>query len=329
MPGEAEQHRTAILHLLDRARSTLKAVLNAVRRFEDVAQKTRAPIFRVQAWRKEDPRLRELQESLNTIKCNLNVLLAASTSQHMTRIRVDLTQLSTITSHTLQEQEARHQEMQREIATIVDQGLAEMKELMQEHTEQLRANQILQIGHRYQQCRRSPSPETASASLLKDMVAPVRIQVSQRNSCRPGCICQCHTESRTSTPNVIDRVLGQLFLGYSGLPASNAKCNQPSCEKAQNPNITVEYWFPLAFVWSSIVRFRMSYEPKLGPQFELRSLRRVPDSAPCVSFALNGNITGLKDLFNRGLASPRDVSSTRGYSVLRVRPWSPPCTFDN
>ncbi len=50
----------------------------------------------------------------------------------------------------------------------------------------------------------------------------------------------------------------------------------------------------------------------------LSTLRRVPDSAQSVNFALNGNIEGLKDLFIRGLASPRDVSTTRGYSVLRV-----------
>lgn len=36
-----------------------------------------------------------------------------------------------------------------------------------------------------------------------------------------------------------------------------------------------------------------------------------------VNFALNGNIDGLKDLFKKGLASPQDVSTTRGYSVLR------------
>lgn len=54
-----------------------------------------------------------------------------------------------------------------------------------------------------------------------------------------------------------------------------------------------------------------------GPQFQLKTLRRVPDSAPCVNFALEGNTQALKDLFVRGLASPQDVSSTRGYSLLR------------
>lgn len=33
---------------------------------------------------------------------------------------------------------------------------------------------------------------------------------------------------------------------------------------------------------------------------------------------MHGNIEGLKDLFGRGLASPWDVSSTRGYTLSRV-----------
>ncbi|KAI4280845.1 MAG: hypothetical protein L6R38_004121 [Xanthoria sp. 2 TBL-2021] len=79
----------------------------------------------------------------------------------------------------------------------------------------------------------------------------------------------------------------------------------------------MEYWFPLGLFWSQIVRLQLGYQSHLGPQVSLSMLRRVPDSAPCVKFALDGNIDGLKDLFKRGLASPKDVSSTRGYSILR------------
>lgn len=61
----------------------------------------------------------------------------------------------------------------------------------------------------------------------------------------------------------------------------------------------------------------MTYQPHIRTQFELSTLRRVSDSGQCVNFALNGNNDGLKDLFKRGLASPRDVSTIRGYSVLR------------
>lgn len=68
---------------------------------------------------------------------------------------------------------------------------------------------------------------------------------------------------------------------------------------------------------SQIIRLQLSFDT-MGPQFALSCLRRVPDTAQCVGYAQAGNIKGLKDLFTQGLASPRDVSSTRGYSLLRV-----------
>ncbi|KAI0906194.1 ankyrin repeat-containing domain protein [Ustulina deusta] len=54
-----------------------------------------------------------------------------------------------------------------------------------------------------------------------------------------------------------------------------------------------------------------------GPSLQLKTLRRIPDSAEAITFAMNGNIEGVKSLFGRGLASPVDVSDTRGYSLLR------------
>ncbi|EFY95422.1 ankyrin repeat protein [Metarhizium robertsii] len=42
------------------------------------------------------------------------------------------------------------------------------------------------------------------------------------------------------------------------------------------------------------------------PQFQLATENVVPDTAEVVEFAMNGNIDGLKDLFSRKLASPRD-----------------------
>ena len=55
-----------------------------------------------------------------------------------------------------------------------------------------------------------------------------------------------------------------------------------------------------------------------GPQLQLATQWRVPDTAQSIAFALNGNIDGLKDLFSRGLASPWDVSDSRGFSLIRV-----------
>lgn len=54
------------------------------------------------------------------------------------------------------------------------------------------------------------------------------------------------------------------------------------------------------------------------PQFQLATENVVPDTAEVVEFAMNGNIDGLKDLFSRKLASPRDVSVSRRFTLIRV-----------
>ncbi|XXG95069.1 hypothetical protein Hte_001329 [Hypoxylon texense] len=170
----------------------------------------------------------------------------------------------------------------------------------------------------YSVTRRRPSQSPRRSSLQQ--IQSVAVQVATRTPCGNGhCRCACHSTGRVNTPGgLLNRVVGQLFLGYSGLSALTPSCNIPSCEAAQKPEVTAEYWFPMGLFWSMIVQFNVSYQVNVGPQFELKTLRRVPDSATCVNYAIRGNIEGLKGLFKRGAASPRDVSDTRGYSLLRV-----------
>ena len=147
----------------------------------------------------------------------------------------------------------------------------------------------------------------------------VAINVGQyAPACPTTCVCSCHTRVKTPAPAFIDRVLGRLFVRTAGIPFLSTKCDYHACKSSQAPRVTVEYWFPLHVFWSQIVRLQVGFHASMGPQFSLRSLRRVPDSAQCVHYAIHGNIEGLKDLFGRGLASPWDVSSTRGYTLSRV-----------
>lgn len=255
----------------------------------------------------------------------------------MTRIRQDLQKLSTVTCQSAQGQSimqkdletslAHHQDRPENSLAIVyqqvDQRIGKVEQLLESQSAQLQADQYHQMGPFYR--HRSPSPRgglrrpgpASRASKAHDSQA-VSMRVSQYAACRPGCQCACHRPSRASTPGLLDRVIGRVFMNYAGLPLRGRECDTNSCEKAQSLAISFEYWFPMSVLWSQIVQLKVAYQPNVGPQFELRSLRRVPDSAQCINFALNGNIEGLKGLFRRGLASPRDVSNTRGYSVLRV-----------
>ena len=330
------RHKEAHLQtLLDQAGSKLGELRTIIETLTEICKTTRIPIFRVHAWRKNQPRLQTLQEDIRTVKYNLNIMLGASNSLDMMRIRVDLETMSTAIIKSTQDQRDMHEnlqislrrhqdDMEESVSHIyeqVDRRIGHVEELLVAQAAQMQVSQLDQFGSSYG-ARHSFSRPTKiirreTQHERDDISDDLSVRVSQYRSCRPGCHCVCHVQSGSSSPRLVDRVFGQIFVGYAGLPFMNSECDTPSCEKSQKSQISVEYWFPLGFVWSKILRVQLTYQPHIGPHFDLTTLRRVPDSAQCVNFALNGNIDGLKDLFRRGLASPRDVSTTRGYSVLR------------
>ncbi|MCJ1231805.1 hypothetical protein MMC12_008484 [Toensbergia leucococca] len=324
-----------IQHLLDQAGSKLAELRIIVETLTSIVRTTKIPIFRVHAWRKNQPKLQALQDDIKTVKCSLNIMLGASNSQDMMRIRVDLETISTLSSNSAQIQLSMEENLQSTLVRHrddlteflahayqqVDQRVGNVEELLKAQAAQMQASQLNQLGNSYggrpSYLRPLPPARKQIQHQESGGTKDVGLRVTQRGVCRPGCPCRCHIQIRSSTWGLVDRVFGQMFVGYAGLPLVNAKCDTDLCEKNQNACISVEYWFPLGFVWSKILRLQLTYQSHIGPRFELSTLRRVPDSAQCVNFALNGNIDGLKDLFKKGLASPGDVSTTRGYSVLR------------
>ncbi|KAL9619064.1 MAG: hypothetical protein Q9160_006319 [Pyrenula sp. 1 TL-2023] len=205
-----------------------------------------------------------------------------------------------------------------------------MDPILQKHTKQIEAvtSELLEDQNarldpliRRPAPRRRPALPKSKSQQRKNTAAKAEglaISVSQyASACPPTCACSCHSQVKAPAPAFINRVLGHLFVGAAGIPLLSQKCDHQACKSARAPRVSVEYWFPLGVFWSQIIRLQVGYHASMGPQFSLRSLRRVPDSAQCVHYAMNGNIEGLKELFKRGLASPWDVSSTRGYTLAR------------
>ncbi|KAL9101172.1 MAG: hypothetical protein Q9163_003550 [Psora crenata] len=331
--GLQEHGHIDISHQLHHAQDKLEELRAIIEKLTEISQHTNVSIFGAHAWRRDRPKLQALQEEIRNVK--IEDWLIYQNSQDMMRIRVDLQSLSVIGSQSIEGQDAMREDLHTSLVrhhndlgilmqmyAQVNGRIGTVEGLLRAQASQLERNQFKQMGNNYGDpstyIRQNRPPRRRSTQHPVDSnPQDIGIRVAQYNACRSGCPCNCHVQARSSTPGLIDRVFGKIFVGYAGLPLLSPKCNTTSCEKAQAAHISLEYWFPLGFVWSQIVRFRLTYESNVGPHFELSSLRRVPDSAQCVNFALNGDIDGLKDLFRRGLASPRDVSTTRGYSVLR------------
>lgn len=147
----------------------------------------------------------------------------------------------------------------------------------------------------------------------------VRVQALQYNGpvCKAWCPCACHSRSKVKTPKFLERIIGEMFIGYTGLPYVNNPCNKRYCERRQTPFVTMDYWFP-SWWMTYIVKMTFAYQPMAGPQMNMTTLRRVPETAQCFLFAMEGDIEGVKALLVSDKASTRDVASTTGYTMLTV-----------
>lgn len=261
----------------------------------------------------------------------------------MTRVQLDLQKVSIVTTEASEKSTAFHGQVSHEFGeqqsvlarnleqsrASVDDRLDRLEKLVLEQKAMMESYQnpyMIGVSSENLRQRRKQlyRPELAASAgesngKYSQEVSSICVQAFQYRTavCRSGCPCACHLKREAQSPGVVGRVVGQLFLGYAGLPVMSRKCNLSTCQRQQAPYVSMEYWFPLWFL-AQIMRLQLSYRPTLGPQIQLTTLRRVPDSAPCLAFAIGGNIEGLKMLFAQGLASPYDVSETRGLSVLGV-----------
>ena len=243
----------------------------------------------------------------------------------MVRLRMDVENISVVATQSSSRQTTLRNELLQgsELHQRVDQNVGRIVELLENQSSQMQRGYASQLGPFYrippkrQQLSLVANAEKQSPEFSKTEGVVVKV-LQYASGCRPRCPCSCHDYKKAASPVFFDRVLGKMFIGYTSLPILSPSCSSQQCQKGRIPCVSLEYWFPLGFFWSQMVSVQASFSQSFGPQFQSRTLRRVPDTAACVILGLKGNIEALKDLFVRGLASPQDVGSTRGFSLLRV-----------
>ena len=148
--------------------------------------------------------------------------------------------------------------------------------------------------------------------------AALTFNVHRLARCEGVCTCICHSRSLYQTPKLFNRLFGALFLGYAGLPMLTNVCDKEDCSNQYSRTLQVSYTFPMWLV-SRTVDFvaAMTYtgEPQLG--LKIRNRVAMTENS-ILTFARNGNTQGIIELFKKRKASPNDVSSHYGQSVLHV-----------
>ncbi|KAI1429135.1 hypothetical protein F5Y12DRAFT_710346 [Xylaria sp. FL1777] len=107
----------------------------------------------------------------------------------------------------------------------------------------------------------------------------ISIHTRRRGLCLAGCPCSCHTighaSRRFALPQSMARLLGSLFVRYTGWPISLLSCNWNDCRATQTSRIQATYVFPTWLVWYQVC---VQVEKVSGRNFDMvfATRNRIP-----------------------------------------------------
>jgi len=153
-------------------------------------------------------------------------------------------------------------------------------------------------------------------SLLPPSAVAIHLSLQQRMMCVPDCPCVCHRWQYVNSPRLLDRLIGSLVVGFSGVPLATRKCTVSKCRLKATYALRVCYKFP-TWVLSTAVTFAI-YSRYGQPTAGLSLARIRPHTSTIFALAESGDVDGMKVLFDNGLASPFDISEQTGDQPLHV-----------
>ena len=180
----------------------------------------------------------------------------------------------------------------------------------------LDAIEIATVGKAVQGIASSILQPTTGTQYLNRRSISMSASIMQ-SKCSDNCTCVCHRRSNIRTPQPLHRILGVLFIGYVGMPRITPSCDTKACIQRSSPTAVVTYFFPMWFLaWAVSLILRLSSYK--GPQLSLTVSRIVAGSSAIFEYAITGKIDDVKTVLSHRIATPRNIGSNDGYSVLMV-----------
>ncbi|KAL9118326.1 MAG: hypothetical protein Q9187_005131, partial [Circinaria calcarea] len=296
------------------------------------------------AWLGEERHVLKLQTRLRTIRLDIVAGLATLNLSSALRLEVRLQELGIMTENVQQSQQLCEDHLrQAPRQDAVEQMFAQLRHLqdLQYRTDStlrglsndlITSRELTACSSVNQQSPRGIS--TVTGPLISDRVTlprssnAINIKVKQYRgaSCPPRCLCKCHTSKQMRSPQLLDRLIGNLFLGYSHTPIFAPSCDKATCGQLPFCFITITYLFPTWFL-HQILSIFFVYTKRDGPALSLRTLRIRSGTDVIFHSAAIGDITRIKSLFAKGEASPFDVMAasesqpTCGSNYLPASRW--------
>ncbi|KAF4981976.1 hypothetical protein FZEAL_2322 [Fusarium zealandicum] len=288
------------------------------------------------AWRKQLPKVWQLQQEIREIRTNLTVLIESSSLSVSTRLSVEIQHLYSETERIYRRHSESLDSISEQISPIeeIHENSLESVELLQKVVQILERGTLLPgMDSQATLIPLPPSPEgntprvrflgpePASPSLPKpEPVPPTLLALpasrvsAKRPLCSPECKCACHLRRTFQAVPMLETILGRLFVGYSGLSLRSQKCDLETCEQQQPSPTTLTYFFPRWFVDSAI---SVALSQSVGtPTLNIKVRRPCSETNRLFALSRCEGVDGIRELFSSRAASPDDLDHRGGWSPL-------------
>lgn len=154
--------------------------------------------------------------------------------------------------------------------------------------------------------------------LPNDSFSALRMRFLRRSRCDSRCRCRCHKQTRVQTPQMLQSVLGTLFVGYASLPVVTPPCDNERCKGSSEGFLQINYFFPGWFI-ARIISVTLRFQGNTGPEMSFRILNVRSKNASIFHYASAGDAKAVDMLLTTKKASVLDVTDDTGHSALHVR----------
>lgn len=163
-----------------------------------------------------------------------------------------------------------------------------------------------------------PGPEISPLIATEPRTARITLL---RSNCA-ACGCPDSRQSKFRSPNLLNTVLGSLFVGYRVSPWSKEACDDVDCQQDLT-TLTFAYIFP-QWLLNRVFLTTMVYNSSKGPELCLQVMRVRPNDAEIFRLfrrVLPFRLDHMKRLLNSGEGSVLDVQQNNQtvLSVSRIK----------
>ena len=273
-------------------------------------------------WLRNQSHVEVLQTHLRSINNNLTTCLTAMAISGQVHLQISVQEVAQVTEKISGDR------------TQLNSAISSRLSVQGDQLSQL-SKQILQLQTSNEKQQRAPAQvEKSRGSLVSGkeqvdntgieqytacgMEGSVKVKTSTKNldQYSRSSTCCYYPRRRTQMTNVFSSLIGSMCVSYLGGQICRP-CEQCFCRTKFPVRLNISYYFP-RWLLAMVVNVFLSFDPAGSPSVSLQIPRIRPDTSKIFHLATAGDIGGMQSMFERGLASPNDVSYTFGYSVLHV-----------